>query len=42
MEGTARYPAGDKPVQWLSPAWLQARLDEARVLVIATQPDACE
>jgi 3-mercaptopyruvate sulfurtransferase SseA len=41
MEGTARYPAGDKPVRWISPAWLQDRIDD-RVLIIDTQPDVHE
>ncbi|WP_440949131.1 sulfurtransferase [Methanosphaerula subterraneus] len=41
MEGTARYPAGDKPVQWISPAWLQDRIGD-RVLIIDTQPDVHE
>lgn len=41
MDSTDPYPAADKPVQWVSPAWLQDHLDD-RLLIIDTQPDVHE
>jgi thiosulfate/3-mercaptopyruvate sulfurtransferase len=41
MESGAPTQAGDNPVQWISPAWLQDHLDD-HLLIIDTQPDVHE
>lgn len=38
MDRAVPYPAADKPVRWVSPAWLEGHLDD-RLLIIDTQPD---